>query len=338
ITSLIVPNKLGSARYAGAARQLLTEQHHLFAIRDYSRIPVFPVAVYPIVYWVRKALPPTDTLVCYEQVQSVVDGIEQVNASSLQIDHSPKPWPIFAHPIATNVMARLRELPTLGQITQVIGAATVAEAYQLQPLLRDGPRDAPGLKFINSGTIDRYQIRWGEKPCRYLGQVYQHPHLPQELLNSLSPKRLHQATQPKLVLAGMTRALEGILDRDGTLLAGKSTTVITASLDLFYLLALLNSKLLSFVYQSLYGGDRLQGGYLRIGPPQIRTLPIVNPDLSISDERQGYQTLIALSQQRCQEQIAPEIAQELEDQIDSWVYRLYGLSDREIAGIEGRSD
>jgi len=50
LTSLIVPNKLGSTNYATGARAVLTVDNRLLSVRDYSRVPVFPVAFYPIVY------------------------------------------------------------------------------------------------------------------------------------------------------------------------------------------------------------------------------------------------------------------------------------------------
>uniref|UniRef100_A0ACD5GS58 Uncharacterized protein n=1 Tax=Desertifilum tharense IPPAS B-1220 TaxID=1781255 RepID=A0ACD5GS58_9CYAN len=57
----------------------------------------------------------------------------------------------------------------LSAIADVLGAATVAEAYHIQALIREGNSDRLDLKLVNSGTIDRYQFLWGEKTLRYLG-------------------------------------------------------------------------------------------------------------------------------------------------------------------------
>src|SRR5690606_40001898 len=64
LSSLIVPNKLGSTKYAEGARRVLTD-HALASIRDYSDVPVFPVAVYPIIYVVKKIVPPEGSFVSY---------------------------------------------------------------------------------------------------------------------------------------------------------------------------------------------------------------------------------------------------------------------------------
>ena len=56
ISSLIVPNKLGSANYAKGARKIVANENQLQLIRDYSHVPVFPVSVYPIIYVARKTV------------------------------------------------------------------------------------------------------------------------------------------------------------------------------------------------------------------------------------------------------------------------------------------
>ncbi|NET09078.1 MAG: N-6 DNA methylase, partial [Symploca sp. SIO2B6] len=73
LTSFIVPNKLGAASYARSLRHLLSIDNQLLALRDYSDVPVFPIAVYPLVYVVRKTKP-TATPVKWEKVtRSTVD-------------------------------------------------------------------------------------------------------------------------------------------------------------------------------------------------------------------------------------------------------------------------
>ncbi|HEY8375006.1 MAG TPA: hypothetical protein VIK91_00900, partial [Nannocystis sp.] len=93
----------------------------------------------------------------------------------------------------------------------------------------------------------------------------------------LPPRRLQQARTPKVIVAGMTRALEAILDLRGEILAAKSTTICWWPADLRLLLALLHSRAVDDYYQQVHGGDRLSRGYLRIGPRQLRQLPVPDP-------------------------------------------------------------
>jgi len=240
--------------------------------------------------------------------------------------------------------------PVLGSIAQVTGAATVAEAYALQPWIQDNAAIAPGdLRLVNSGTIDRYCFLWGKKPLRYLGQMYRHPILAAPQILHLSTPRKQQAQQPKIIVAGLSQVLEAGWDEVGSVLAGKSTSVIRAlqapsPLDLRYILGLLNSHLLSVYCQSHFAGNCLQGGYLRIGAPQLRQLPMWVPDLTDAIDRQSYDQLIDWVSDRLlrQAQLPTESSQSsnfvevqveidrLDHLIDQRVYHLYQLNDAEI--------
>src|SRR6185503_19820370 len=56
---------------------------------------------------------------------------------------------------------------------------TASDAYTLLPHLIDSP-SAPGQKLIASGLIDPNSPLWGQTPCRYLKQDFQHPRIPPE--------------------------------------------------------------------------------------------------------------------------------------------------------------
>ena len=122
----------------------------------------------------------------------------------------------------------------------------------------------------------------------------------------------------------------------------------TSPLDLRYILGLLNSHLLSVYFQSCFAGNCLQGGYLRVGAPQLRQLPMWIPDLTNGLDRQHYDQLVDRVSDRLLRQaqlpadlsesphqlsnsveVQAEIAR-LDQEIDQLVYRLYQLNDAEI--------
>jgi len=352
LTSLIVPNKLGSASYAAQARQLLTVQNQLLTIRDYSKVPIFPVAVYPIVYAARKQPPKLTSQVQYERMEVASNSAIAV-ATCQWLDYqryfwqAEKPWRLGASLQQTELCDRLQsQFPPLSAVAEVLGAATVGEAYAMQSLIADEACPQPtDLKLINSGTIDRYCELWGHKYLRYLGHAYRYPIIPATQHSHLPPKRQQQARQPKIIVAGMTQVLECAVDVTGAFLAGKSTVIILTSLNLYYLLALLNSKLISFYYRNLYGGDCFKGGYLRIGPQQLRSLPIC--PVNDSDSSQSKQQLVQLVQRllALQQQLGlPETVAHhqkiqqwiyaIDQQIDQAVYKLYKLTEEERCLIE----
>ena len=337
--SFIVPNKLGSASYARNIRAIIAGEYDLSRIRDYARVPLFPASVYPIVYSVRKQERDDTVRVLYERMAYDEAGAvcpvlaERLDrARYFRADGSP--WAIFSDISPASPVERLNSsFLALSAAASVHGAATVAEAYELAPLIRDAGTAAPGdLRVVNSGTIDRYVNLWGIRPMRYLGNSYVHPVVPHGAVNRLPPVRLRQARTPKIIVAGMTRVLECIADLTGALLPAKSTTIIESDADLCWLLGILNSRLMGFYFLSVYGGDRLRGGYLRIGPPQLRTLPVPEYDQANDIHRalaERVHQLLAVRERRTAGQV-----QVLEEQIDQLVYRMYGLSDAERLVVE----
>jgi hypothetical protein len=370
LVSFIVPNKIGSADYARHIRRLLTSENRLLSLRDYSEVPVFSAGVYPIVFvvakakaaWLRTSAQQSGAgfqrarsakkrpTVRFEKMASRADGKIEVGHNR-ELDYglfsSPpgRPWPAFGTPDAAKIVEKLGRLEPLSSVANVVGAATVAEAYDIRPLIRERP-GAPGtaLRLVNSGTIDRYSCLWGNKRCRYIGNSYLRPVIDAEDEARLPARRRQQARMEKIIVAGMTKRLECIVDPDGTLLAGKSTTIVTSGLDLRLLLGLLNSRLVSFYFSTVFGGNRLQGGYLRVGPPQVRTIPIPidlpdrhserGAELSeLVGRMLGLQTQQQSAATRQQRTALDHQIQSLDQQIDGLVYHLYDLTDEEIHTI-----
>jgi len=288
LVNLIVPNKVASAEYAAAARELLTRQNTLLGLLDLSREQIFEAQVYPLVFWAR-ATPPGDTpppIRVERASPHLGEGSRGISSYWIARDRLIRPpgntWHAFSSSEAAGGLRRFeRGCVPLERVAGIFGAATVAEAYAIKTVIREsgGEDDPTSKRLINSGTIDRFRSLWGRKRLRYLGSSFERPVVPGELLGELPRRRAGQAAAPKLIVAGMTRRLECFADRHGDYLAGKSTTVILPRrLDIFGLLAILNSAPIQQLYAARYGGNALKGGYLQIGPPQIRQLPIRLPE------------------------------------------------------------
>jgi Eco57I restriction-modification methylase len=348
--SFVVPNKIGSAHYARNIRAIITGENDLSQIRDYASVPLFPASVYPVVYSVRKqrrddTVPVRYERMAYGEAGAVCPVLAERLDRSRYFRADGAPWAIFADIAPASPVERLSSsFPALSAVASVHGAATVAEAYELAPLIREAGAAAAGdLRVVNSGTIDRYLNLWGEKPMRYLGSSYVHPVVPPGAASQIPAARLRQARTPKIIVAGMTRILECIADLPGALWPAKSTTVIEADADLCWLLGILNSRLMTFYYLSVYGGDRLQGGYLRVGPPQLRTLPVPEYDQANEVHRalaERVRQLLAVRERLigpappAESASSTRQAHVLEQQIDRLVYRSYDLTDAERLVVE----
>jgi hypothetical protein len=364
--SFIVPNKLVSAPYAAVVRSLLTTQGMLISIRDYSHSQVFAAAVYPLVYVVQRRSPTPqpsyphknphphksphpDALVRYDRMGRTLDQCQSTTWLPPRNFASPHTgWLLGDRPHHMDQVLHLcQQFPRLETLAHVHGAATVAEAYQLQAFIREHPlldpplpnqdltqdRETHYVQIINSGTIDRYQALWSIKRLRYLGENYRRPVIARDDLASHFPRRLQQAIAPKIIVAGMTKRLECVADTTGTLLAGKSTSIVVPyHLPMLYVLGILNSQPMHHIVMDCLGSNSLQGRYLRIGPPQLKLLPIPLPRNGLGDRlvscveermrlgRSQQSVLVSADSKSIVQHI-----QEIEHNIDQIVGELYQL-------------
>jgi len=343
--SFILPNKLLSSNYAKNARQIL-EDNYIKNIRDYSKAKVFDVAVYPIVYVVQKTKTKKDIL-----IENVFEINGQYTIDSYKLDHSKLNngfWALTNENSNQTYNFKIKDDDTtfLKNIANVSGAATVAEAYILKDLIEENKQK---YKVVNSGTIDRYESMWGLKPMRYLGKKFIKPTISDTALDNIAKNRRLQVISKKIIMAGMTLRPECMFDKDGNYLAGKSTTIITdAKCDLRIILGILNSNLISIFLKNKFKGNVLQGGYLRLGSPEVKEIPI--PVTILSDKKQQKQIielvekmfkfidLLRKNTENSEEwkNIKSEI-EKTDKKIDQEVYKLYELTDDEIKIVEKSS-
>jgi hypothetical protein len=85
---------------------------------------------------------------------------------------------------------------------------------------------------VTTGLIDPGVCHWGKRRCRYLGQVYRHPAVrASRLLPPNLRRRLARGRRPKIVVAGLSRRLECVVDEVGQLLGAVSTFAILDAND-----------------------------------------------------------------------------------------------------------
>jgi len=111
------------------------------------------------------------------------------------------------------------------------------------------------------------------------------------------------------------------------------------NLDLRYLLAILNSKLLDWLLKSI--STRFRGGYYSYAKRFIEQLPIKITNKNIqSDLISLVNNILSLTQSEDYLENPQKQARvkEYERQIDQLVYKLYGLTEEEIKIVEGFND
>ncbi len=320
--SYIIPNKIIAADYAKACRKMMSE-YSIKEIRDYSSVRVFKeAAVYPITFLADKSKN------CEKVKMAVMDNLNDIGWYN-EIENNnifvTDKWDSF---FAKNsrVHSLIKEIidksTPLCELSEVKGAATVSEAYEIKNILTDSEEydEQIHFKFINTGTIDPYISLWETAKTQYIKQGYYQPVVNKKALNELYPRRFDDASKEKIIIGGMTKELECYYD-SGKTLAGKSTTVVLdTKVDIIYLTGLLNSKLMTLFYQNYFNSLSLAGGFYRVGAPQIKQLPIV-----IGTEEQQKKlseiTLRMIDNPKAEDKIL----------IDNMVFDIYEINEEDVS-------
>lgn len=321
IFSNIIPNKLIAAKYGIELRKHLSLRH-ILEIRDYSRIDVFEdAAVYPITIVLRNDDNKDNTLFTIMNNRVDVKQSNIVNSEDLQQNDYWDPFfrdtPIFKLISKINQFKPLKELPV-----EVLGAATVADAYEI----KEG-NNQKGFKLVNSGTIDPYLPYWGIKPCRYIKGSYTYPIVSPDELKKYSVVRFNQASSPKIIVASMTTRYEAYLDICGEYIAGKSTTIILGDCKYLYkLTAIINSKLASYWLNIVFNSLKMSGGAINIGRNELQILPIPEKDYD-------FEPLVnKIMESKASSSLNDTSA--IEREIDMLVYDMYGLTYDEVLIVD----
>jgi len=275
----VLPNKILSADYARPLRKWLSNRASLTHFADYAAAETFTASVYPVACCleVLEHPQPDSPLIITR------NGTTHHRTQADLWDVPGDVWSAALDPDWHTLRRCFENSVPLGEIAEISAGLAVSEAYDLRPHITEATTSdiPPGhVALLTTGVVQRYESLWQTQPVRFLKQTYQQPCIP---LGALSPRRQHQATQQKIILAGMGMRPRAYLD-DGQAQASVATLVITESVwPLDALCALLNSNIMARLYRALYGGLALSGGYLRFGKREVSRLPI--PDVLATDPR-----------------------------------------------------
>ena len=276
--SFIIPNKIIASNYAKAIRNIISN-NSLIEIRDYSDVNVFKEAsVYPITFLSNKKDNVIFESIRMIKMKNMLD-IEWENDIKRDIFKTNENWDNFfaKNSKAYSIINRIiNDNKKLQDIAKVKGAATVSESYIIKEKLYENKNFIKEIefKFVNTGTIDKYNTTWKDGKTQYIKHAYYQPVISKIDLKNISQRRYEEALKEKIIIGGMTKVLECYYDK-GECLAGKSTIIVLdSSENLKYLIGILNSRLMTRFYQIYFNSLSLAGGFYRIGAPQIKELPI----------------------------------------------------------------
>jgi hypothetical protein len=173
------------------------------------------------------------------------------------------------------------------------------------------------IPIIQTRDIKKYTVDWkGE-------------YIPADIFSTKAISKFRE--KEKIVIARMTLQLQAAMDTHQRFV-GKSTVVfdIDKQINPYYLLALLNSKMINFWYSNYFENTHLSGGYMRFDIPYLKKIPIAVVELNI--QKQFIKLVKAIISLKNNSITSDTSA--LEAQIDQLVYQLYNLTEEEIKIIE----
>ena len=211
-------------------------------------------------------------------------------------------------------------------------ACATSDAYKLKDYLLDTTFDSEKhLKIINTGTIGRYVSKWGKREMTYLKDKYLKPvvnirRFQKDFSNSYGAKSI----LPKLIIKGLT-LLDGCFDKEGVIIPGKSTLVITKPQgrenELLFPLALINSKISLFYIKEKYRGSSYNQG-INFNPDMLNNLPV--PYIS----KGTMKTIISTVLKIIKEHELENDTLLLEADLNKLFYKLYELTFDEVKVID----
>jgi hypothetical protein len=346
ICGLIVPNRIATMDYARPCRSLLLERTTVTCITDISQCSAFPDAgVYPYIIIWKKQRPSRRHRIAVFHAGSTDDlACDRTTLHVRQADLSAENG-LTIHG-SLNVESRTTTRP-LGELAELHSGTTGFAASKVAADLREQSTDRSKdrFDFIVSGNIDRYVVRLGD--VRFMKRKFVRPVLPAKSA-CLTDRKRELFQDPKIVIAGMTRRLEAAYDPGGLALGVQVYAVAKPTEDTRYLLALLNSRLLSYLFRIRFQAKHLAGRYLAINKGPLERLPIRIVESADQRDRGRRKRLVELADamqemsqerplrnsERTERESVFRQLESVDREIDGIVYQLYRLTDSEIETVE----
>lgn len=170
-----------------------------------------------------------------------------------------------------------RTTTRLDEMFEVRATFFVQDFYALREHLEDAEHGT-GPRFITTGLIEPGESLWGQVLCRYAKRDRLHPRL---MLNAM-PEALRRKVQrqlvPKILVAGLARRVEALLDREGELVGALQTFMLTPKVGGFAALEVLadwlNGGAAAELLRCKLGANALSGGNISLRPDFLRALPL----------------------------------------------------------------
>ena len=220
---------------------------------------------------------------------------------------------------------KLEVLKTLKDFNIKISSG--ATGFQAKSLIKNisMTKTENNIPFIVSGCVDKYKIDFNN--VRYMGTTYEKAYISKD--NSIANSKWEFWNNPKIIIAGMTKVVEAVYtDKPVGMGVGIYGIYDFAGYNPYYILAILNSKYISYFLNIEFEEKHLAGGYLAINKSTIEQLPFVQSSKDVEIE------ITELAKRLQENDYEDKLRDELREELDKKIYDIYNIDDEEIKKIE----
>jgi type I restriction-modification system DNA methylase subunit len=210
------------------------------------------------------------------------------------------------------------------------------DAYLLKELIHElmGKfNSVKQMRLVNTGTIGKFQDRWGVDRMTYLGEKYLNPVVNRAEFVKKFPKSYSVKSQQKKLIVKGLNLLDACIDEEGAVVPGIPTLVVLAndSKKLAFSLGLLNSKLAFFYIKERYPASSYNQG-TTFTKDMLNQFPIPKSISKIDISRIGEKAMEIVKSKR--KDIDSDTSL-LEGELNKIVFDLYQLTPEDRSVIEG---
>ncbi|EAL4035102.1 class I SAM-dependent DNA methyltransferase, partial [Campylobacter coli] len=195
-----------------------------------------------------------------------------------------------------------------------------------------------GYKNQNGEKVEAINIEYYPSLKKHFDEFY--PQLEKRADKGLTPYNLRNCAyieefeREKIVYSEIVRKPQFYLDTKLNFYAEATSFILTGE-NLKYLIAFLNNDFVAFIFKTFYAGGNLGENGFRYKKAFLEKLPI--PKINSKNQKIADELINLVDEiLKAKEQDKNANTQELENKINSLVYKLYNLTDDEIKIIEGK--
>jgi adenine-specific DNA-methyltransferase len=343
LLGFIIPNTwLISLQYS-SIRQYLINRTQIEKIIDY-RMPVFREAVVDTQILLIRNLSPSKTHNIDIEINNKNGQTTKNNALQLDwIKLNGKPINIMQRKEDRGLLSKLNSFPVLDEICKItqgakpfqVGKGVPPQTKQIleeKPFVSSERKNSSFRPLLRGSLMNRYVINWKNDYFIKFGDWLAEPRYSADY-----------DAKAKIVVRQTGDSLVATIDESQFIVRDNLYTIVhkKPDVDLKYVLGLINSKLMNWYYQNILNPEKgealaqVKRGHLAQLPINIantkeaKMLPSL-VDQMLETQEKAQSTKTESDKKHFQQKI--EI---LDKQIDELVYELYGLTEEEVAMVEG---